>query len=323
MPETVPDRRISRLLLLRRAGVLAVGAAGLAACGESESRNGAALLSSDTDARELGFAPPQRAPLYCQLTSFFTPDEAVAVESITARFVPGSPDDPGAREACVTGFIDSKLAKYASFATPTYFKGPFAKPVPKKATGPQEHASATIFVSKDELDRYGFQSSLTPQQTYRLGLENLDRLMRAEHGAPFASLPEATQDEVLGVMEAFGPLSDDPKKAKAQLALQHSAAGKALKKAFQKPTPYGFFATLLEDTYEGMFADPIYGGNREFAGWLLIGYPGAQRAYTVAELTKGPNRRTVQGLAQMPAMNPGVPAKHAILPVSGTNGRGR
>jgi gluconate 2-dehydrogenase gamma chain len=25
---------------------------------------------------------------------------------------------------------------------------------------------------------------------------------------------------------------------------------------------------------EGMFADPIYGGNRNKAGWKLIGFPG-------------------------------------------------
>ena len=279
MPEPGSERRISRSLLLRRAGVLAVGAAGLAACGETETPNGGALLPSDTNATALGFAPPARAPLFCQLTSFFTPEEATTVEAITARFLPGTPDDPGAREACVTGFVDSKLAKYAAFATPTYFKAPFAKPVPAKSTGPQEHASSTIFVSKDELNRYGYQSSLTPQQTYREGLENLEKLMQAEHGASFWELPDATKDEVLGLMEAFGPLSDDPKKAKAQLALQHSAAGKAMKKAFQKPTPYGLFSTLLEDTYEGMFADPIYGGNRDFAGWLLVGYPGAQRGH--------------------------------------------
>jgi gluconate 2-dehydrogenase gamma chain len=321
MSEPVQQKRISRTLLLRRAGVVAVGVAGLSACGGTESRNGAALLGADTEATALGYAPPQRAPLFCQLTSFFTADEAIAVEAITARFVPGTPDDPGAREACVTGFIDSKLARYQSFATPTYFKGPFAKPVPKKSTGPQEHAAKTIFVAKSEADRYGFQSSLTPQETYRLGLAILDGLMRSEHGAPFVSLPETTQDDVLGLMEAFGPLSDDPKKAKAQLALQNSPAGKAMKKAFVKPTPYGFFSAVLEDTYEGMFADPIYGGNRDFAGWKLVGYPGAQRAYTPAELTQGPNRRTVQGLAQMPAMHPGVPAPDVILPVSGTNGK--
>ena len=25
---------------------------------------------------------------------------------------------------------------------------------------------------------------------------------------------------------------------------------------------------------EGMFADPIYGGNRDKAGWKMIGFPG-------------------------------------------------
>jgi gluconate 2-dehydrogenase gamma chain len=26
---------------------------------------------------------------------------------------------------------------------------------------------------------------------------------------------------------------------------------------------------------EGMFSDPIYGGNRDKAGWRLLGFPGA------------------------------------------------
>jgi hypothetical protein len=35
-----------------------------------------------------------------------------------------------------------------------------------------------------------------------------------------------------------------------------------------------FFALLLRYTLEGMFGDPIHGGNRDCAGWKLIGYPG-------------------------------------------------
>lgn len=38
--------------------------------------------------------------------------------------------------------------------------------------------------------------------------------------------------------------------------------------------PEGFFALMLEHTRQGMFGDPIYGGNVNFAGWDLIGYPG-------------------------------------------------
>jgi gluconate 2-dehydrogenase gamma chain len=34
------------------------------------------------------------------------------------------------------------------------------------------------------------------------------------------------------------------------------------------------FAQLLQMFYEGMFADPIYGGNQSKLGWKMIGYPG-------------------------------------------------
>jgi gluconate 2-dehydrogenase gamma chain len=40
-----------------------------------------------------------------------------------------------------------------------------------------------------------------------------------------------------------------------------------------------FFETLLANTIEGYFADPAYGGNRDKAGWRMIGFPGAQAAY--------------------------------------------
>jgi gluconate 2-dehydrogenase gamma chain len=36
-----------------------------------------------------------------------------------------------------------------------------------------------------------------------------------------------------------------------------------------------FWGTLYQTVMEGMFADPIYGGNRNKAGWKLIGFPGA------------------------------------------------
>ena len=89
-------------------------------------------------------------------------------------------------------------------------------------------------------------------------------------------------------------------------------------KSFVKPTGGGFFDMLLNDTYEGMFADPLYGGNRDFAGWKLVGYPGAQRSYTPAELEQGPNERTIQSLTDMPAMHPGRAEEHVILPISGS-----
>jgi gluconate 2-dehydrogenase gamma chain len=40
-----------------------------------------------------------------------------------------------------------------------------------------------------------------------------------------------------------------------------------------------FFQALLQNTQEGFFADPIYGGNRNFIGWKLIGFPGPRYNY--------------------------------------------
>lgn len=47
--------------------------------------------------------------------------------------------------------------------------------------------------------------------------------------------------------------------------------------------PEGAFAQVLEHTREGMFGDPVYGGNRDFAGWDLIGYPGIKLLWTQAD----------------------------------------
>src|SRR2546428_13548300 len=35
-----------------------------------------------------------------------------------------------------------------------------------------------------------------------------------------------------------------------------------------------FFNLLLDNTLEGFFSDPIYGGNRDKLGWKLVGFPG-------------------------------------------------
>ena len=35
-----------------------------------------------------------------------------------------------------------------------------------------------------------------------------------------------------------------------------------------------FWTTVYQTVMEGMFSDPIYGGNRDKAGWKMIGFPG-------------------------------------------------
>ena len=47
----------------------------------------------------------------------------------------------------------------------------------------------------------------------------------------------------------------------------------------RRPRRRLFFKTLLKDTQEGFFADPLYGGNRDMCGWKMIGFPGARYDY--------------------------------------------
>jgi gluconate 2-dehydrogenase gamma chain len=35
-----------------------------------------------------------------------------------------------------------------------------------------------------------------------------------------------------------------------------------------------FFAVLRQNTIEGMFCDPVHGGNADMVGWQLVGFPG-------------------------------------------------
>jgi gluconate 2-dehydrogenase gamma chain len=98
------------------------------------------------------------------------------------------------------------------------------------------------------------------QDFYRRGLAELDAYCRATYQMPFTRLDAARQDAVITAMEE----------------------GKAT--GFTWPTAQAFFNTLRTHTMEGMFADPVYGGNRDFAGWKLVGFPGAQPVFTQADM---------------------------------------
>ncbi len=88
---------------------------------------------------------------------------------------------------------------------------------------------------------------------YKGGLAALDGVARARHGAGFASLEASQQDAILADLE---------KGAASEWAL-----GDRL------PQPV-FFETLRVHTIVGFLADPSYGGNADFAGWRVAGYPG-------------------------------------------------
>jgi gluconate 2-dehydrogenase gamma chain len=49
------------------------------------------------------------------------------------------------------------------------------------------------------------------------------------------------------------------------------------------PSSAAFFNLIRAHTLQGMFCDPIYGGNANMVGWDLIGYPGVRLTVAAAE----------------------------------------
>jgi gluconate 2-dehydrogenase gamma chain len=101
----------------------------------------------------------------------------------------------------------------------------------------------------------GYQLPLTPAQLYRAGIKATNEHCQKTYGKPFDHLTAEQREEVL-------------------LGL----SGGKIK--FDSGLPVRpFWATMYQTVMEGMFADPIYGGNRNKAGWRMIGFPGVLGLY--------------------------------------------
>lgn len=102
----------------------------------------------------------------------------------------------------------------------------------------------------------GYQSRFNPAQLYRAAIAAADKYVSANLAAPaFAKLATDAQDKFLKQLESGDAKLDDGVDAKS------------------------FFAMLLQNTKEGYFSDPIYGGNKDMAAWKMIGFPGAHYNY--------------------------------------------
>jgi gluconate 2-dehydrogenase gamma chain len=88
---------------------------------------------------------------------------------------------------------------------------------------------------------------------YKGGLAALDGVAQHRFGKRFVEVEPAKQDEILSALE------------------RGDAKGWALSKELPSPP---FFETLRLHTLVGFLADPAYGGNRDFTGWRVAGYPG-------------------------------------------------
>lgn len=105
------------------------------------------------------------------------------------------------------------------------------------------------------LPTQGYQGEATPAMRYRAGLAAIDaHLRKSMNDRGFAQLKPDEQDQFLKALEA----------GKVDLG---------------KVDGKGLFNLILQNTMEGFFADPIYGGNRDMVSWKMIGFPGARYDY--------------------------------------------
>jgi gluconate 2-dehydrogenase gamma chain len=128
-----------------------------------------------------------------------------------------------------------------------------ARLIPTDANGP----GATEARAAQYIDRALGGALASFRETYRAGLAAVDGYAQNARGSPFARLSPADQDAVLGDVE------------------RNAATGFAQSAAF--------FNLVLAHTIQGTFCDPYYGGNANFVGWDLVGYPGVRLAVTSDE----------------------------------------
>ena len=119
-----------------------------------------------------------------------------------------------------------------------------ARIIPTDQNGPgAAEARASIYIDR------ALAGWLAPSRdAYSAGLTAIDDAARARGMKRFVDLTSAEQDAVLASVE------DTP-----------------------------FFGLVRTHTIQGTFCDPVYGGNANFVGWDLIGYPGIRLNVTAAD----------------------------------------
>jgi gluconate 2-dehydrogenase gamma chain len=129
-----------------------------------------------------------------------------------------------------------------------------ARLIPDDENGPgAKEARVTAFI-----DRSLGGPLMALRTTYSAGLAATDAYAQVKKGKPFAELSAEDQDAILTDME------------------KNTATGFT-------PNSAAFFGLVRTHTIHGMFADPYYGGNAEFIGWDLVGYPGLRMAVSEDE----------------------------------------
>lgn len=196
---------------------------------------------------------------------FLNESEAKAVDAIAEQFWPTTEDSPGAHEAGVVYYIDRALAGAYQDYQRVYQIG----------LGWLDQATMeqfdSVFVDLNADQQLAFLSEVlgVTQPTGAPGTPSV--------ATPIAATPEPDILAIEGLDQ--GPATPvatepDPDETIAGLPMIAGGDGPVVK------TLAEFLDVVRVHTMEGLFSDPVYGGNRNFAGWKAVGYGGPYYVHT-------------------------------------------
>lgn len=196
---------------------------------------------------------------YQEARQYFTRLEDFRVLSAATECIyPKDDSGPGAIELGVPYFIDKQLAGAWGMDARDYRQGPFIQrkaPIANLSKDTSEEPTSAPFVKNEPAGEVEMnQSRLTRREIFTDGLRKMNEESDKQFKLPFYEIEEEQQVEILKGFES----------GKIQM----------LGVASQN-----FFTLLRRMTIEGAFADPLYGGNKNMAGWKMKEYPGPQPSY--------------------------------------------
>src|SRR5918911_3961953 len=110
---------------------------------------------------------------------YLTQPEIRFLDAAVERLIPTDELGPGGKDAGVSVYIDRQLFSAWGTHGRNYRSGPWREGTPEQ----------------------GFQSRLTPQEIYRIGIREINDYCRATFERPFDQLKPERQDEVLKALE--------------------------------------------------------------------------------------------------------------------------
>lgn len=130
--------------------------------------------------------------------------------------------------------------------------------IPSDQNGPgAREARAAHYIDKSLASH-----NLEDRDDYLISLSAINAWSRQNHSAAFAALTADDRESVLQ-------------------ALQNDEVPDC------SPGSAAFFNLVRSHTIDGTFCDPYYGGNRNFAGWDLLRYPGVRLSASEADVALG------------------------------------